>query len=252
MATLLSVTNNVLRRLRSDTVTDTTLTDYSTLVADLVRDAYEQVAEEHDWSNLYHNVTVAITAGQSTYNLSSFVATGGDVADTDARVCKTDSVLEYDSSHDRPSAKLYDDTSDDSGLQMYPLSRADFEAYKALDRDSTDDDPVYFTLYVDEATGEELTLEVYPEPAQARTARFRFWTKPDELALDGTDDATVLRVPSRPVFALALMYAYIERGEELGEPTTVSEQRYASALSLAKLKDMHHGIRSNSYDWRRD
>lgn len=253
MATLLSVTNKILRRLREDQVTETYANAYALLVADFVAEAYEDVAEEHDWAALYHEIIVDLVASQTVYDLSSTVALGGDLRNGVARACKPDSFLEYDDEDQVPSIRLYDDANDDSGMPLLVVSPGQLNALKSLDRDDTDDDPVYAAFYPD-STGQELRMEVWPSPTTARELRARFHTKPDDMTIDsnGTDDATTIIVPDRPVYALALMHAYNERGEELGEPGNIAERRYITALEKAMEADIEQRARSGRYDWRRD
>lgn len=250
MATLLSITNRILRRLREDQVTETNATTYSTMIADFVAEAYEEVADEWDWASLRHEIAVDVVAAQAVYDIGASTDTGGDVRNTYTRFCKHDSFLDWDEKSGRPSIRRFDSTSDDDGDYMHVVSPSELDRIKSYDRDDTDDDPWYVTFYPD-ATGQKLTMEVFPIPATTREIVAHFYTKPDELELDASDDATVLLVPDRPVYALALMWAYNERGEELGEPGNLAERRYMNALAAAKEADARIRERTGQLDWRR-
>ena len=56
--TYLDIVNNVLRRLREDTVTTVTNDTYSTMVGDFVNDAKQLVENAWDWSNLRSALTI--------------------------------------------------------------------------------------------------------------------------------------------------------------------------------------------------
>jgi hypothetical protein len=250
MATQLSIVNRILRRLREDQVTTIVDNEYAILLAEFVGDAYEDTSEEHDWPSLSHEIIVDFVATQSVYTISSTVATGGDVRTAgNTRTCTADSQLEY--FDDEPNIQIYNDAADGNGWPPTILTREEFAIWKSRDRLLTNADPCIVTIYPAE-DNQSLLLEVYPEPTEARELHARFVTEPGELALDGTDDATVIIVPDRPVYQLALMYAYLERGEELGEPGGIAERRWVKSLSAAKEQAIKLRERANFYDWRRD
>jgi len=250
MATQLSLVNRILRRLREDQVTTIVDNEYATLIAEFVNDAYEDVVEELDWGSLSHEIIVDLVDGTDTYNLSATVAGGGGVRTAgNTRLCKFDSLLEYFDVI--PQIFIYEDANDDNGYPPTVLTPEEFRLWEAQHRTNTSDNPCVVTFYPSE-DNTTLNMQLYPEPDAARELRARFITKPDELALDGTDDATVIICPDRPVYLLALMYAYNERGEEIGEPGNIAEARYNGALTTAKEAAIRLRERANFYDWRRD
>lgn len=254
MATQLTLVNRVLRRLREDQVVNTTDNDYALLVAQLVADAYDEVLEEHVWSSLEHTVEVDITSGQTRYQLDAYVENGGDVRDATARLPNDSSRLLY-LSHDYPQAWLWDSDSSDEYNHLTFLGRKAFEQRKNYDRDDTEDEPEFFTIYreADPTSGRRLWLEVYPEPTGATVFEARFWTRPASLAVgDTSDDDTTILIPDRPIYELALLYAYHERGEELGEPGNEAARRYNNALAAAIEDDINNSQRTDEYEWRRD
>jgi len=255
MATQLEIVNKVLRRLREDSVVATNATEYSELIGDFVVDAYEEVIDEHQWEALKHRVVVDIASGTSKYELTRNVTDGGNARNSDSRVCKIDSELQFIS--DMPQIWMFDDDTDDSYSTLYFLTPEAFKTAKNIDRDDTDVDPSYITLYteVDTTVSPAVTrlyMELYPEPAATRVVELDFWTKTDALEVDGTTDTTNLLIPDRPVFHHALMTAYNERGEEIGEPGNLADRRYAAALAVAIDKDILTYELMDRSEWRRD
>ena len=68
--TYLNLVNNVLRRLREDTVTTVTNNTYSTMVGDFVNDAKEIVESAWDWSALRTTSGSPLTITTSSGDLS--------------------------------------------------------------------------------------------------------------------------------------------------------------------------------------
>ena len=70
--TYLNLVNNVLRRLREDTVSTVSNDTYSTMVGDFVNDAKEMVESAWDWSALRTTsgspLTITTSAGDFTYS----------------------------------------------------------------------------------------------------------------------------------------------------------------------------------------
>ena len=68
--TYLELVNEVLRRLREDTVTTVSQTTYSTMIGDIVNDAKTAVESAWDWSALRGAISFNTTADDATYSLS--------------------------------------------------------------------------------------------------------------------------------------------------------------------------------------
>lgn len=252
--TQLQIVNSVLRRMREDTVANTTDSATSKLVAEFVADSYEEVMEEWEWEALKHRIHIDIVSGTSKYDVTRYAASGGGVRDSDNRVAKTDSELQFIPNSRTPQVWIYDDANDNSPtLPIYTTPEA-LREVKALDRDNTEPDAFFFAVYNEvDATGEvRKYVEVYPEPTEARVMEMIFWTQDDALAADGTTDSRTILVPDRPLIALALMYLLNERGEEIGEPGNVAERRYNRTLAVAKEKEITAYGRGDRYEWRRD
>lgn len=66
----LDLVNNVLRRMRADTVSGVNENVLSTLVGDLVNDAKRQVEDSWDWSALRTTLTIPTVSGTAQYSLT--------------------------------------------------------------------------------------------------------------------------------------------------------------------------------------
>lgn len=237
MATLLQITNQVLKRLREDAALDLTTEAYHNLVGSLVADMAAEVNESMEWGQLDHEVTVAVLAATRDYDL------GGSTTDR--------SRLLYDSCN-RPMAYLFDDGADTEGQQMIQMDWKDMERRYQHDRDLTNQDPLYFSLHRDQSAPQDgWHLKLWPEPTTTRTIRIWFNTPEAELDVD-TDEAVEIKAPNRPIMLGALYLALNERGEEIGEPGNVAEQRYLRALASAREDAIRQRERTGSLDWYRD
>jgi hypothetical protein len=254
MATQLSIVNRVLRRLREDVVTATTDNDYSELIADFVADAVSEVQDAHDWEACKHTVDVDIVDGTSDYELTATVANGGNVRNSADRVCNVESELLF-LDHDVAQVWIRDSDSDELGANLKFVTPEVFRQIKEHDLTETNDDPCYFTIqaiFNETNDTNKLYLKLYPEPDAARVITLTFWTPVPELLADGTTDTQNIIIPTRPVFQLALMYAFNERGEEIGEPGNLAEQRFHRAMTTAVERDISMYGKADRYDWRRD
>jgi len=253
MATQLTIVNRILRRLREDTVTGITDNDYSELIADFVADAVSEVQDAHAWEACKHTVIVDLVDGTSDYILTSKVASGGNVRDASDRVCNTESELLF--IEDWPQVWIRDTDGDELGWNLKFITPEVFRQMKAQDNTDTNDDPCYFTIEpVFNETGDtnHLYMKIYPEPDAARVVELAFWTPVPELLADGTTDSLNIIIPTRPVFQLALMYAFNERGEEIGEPGNLAERRYLQSIQTAIERDISAYGKADRYEWRRD
>jgi hypothetical protein len=250
MATLLQITNQVLKRLREETVTDLTTDDYVNLVATFVTEAATDVNEAGPgWAALDHTINVAVTAAIGrAYDLSATVANGGNVANTDSPTTAESTLLW---ARNRPQAWMWEsDTDTETPDTLIYLDQTELERKYQLDRDETEADPVYFTLRATtDNDGWEMVL--WPTTSARRHVRLRFNTPEAELDAD-TDAATTIKVDNRAVRLGALLYALNERGEELGEPGNLAERNYNRALGDAIEREIRVRERAGHFDWIRN
>lgn len=234
MSTLLQITNKVLKRLREDTVTD--LTDsYAALIASFVSDIAQEVNEAGPaWSALDAEVDVALSAATRTYALTGTT---------------NKSTLLY-SPDGSPLAWSFIDSNDQYGQTIIQVDPYTMEGLYQNYRSLTNLIPSHFSIDAN-STNTALELTVWPTPSGARYIRSFFNTP--EAELDPTTDASVsIKVPNRPVYLGALYMAFNERGEEIGEPGGIMEQRYRTALGAAVEEEIRRTERNGRHDWKRN
>ena len=237
MATQLVLVNNILRRLRETEVTSVASNAYAKLIAQFINDAKADMEDiNYEWSVYVTEVDTTILAdGTRTYDLTG----------TNDR-----SWLMRDFEEDRLPA-AYDITTD----QMAQLCDFPYKILKknrALSGDVDDvQRPTIFSVVAD-ADGRGWTLELLWGASEARTWRTYWYIPQAELALDGTDDATGVLLPNRPIEMRAYFYALNERGEEMGEPGGVAETRAQVALASALEADMQVQKKSDEIDIKRN
>lgn len=255
MATQLTIVNNVLRRLREDTVTSVADNAYAQLIAMWVNDGMREVSNAYDWQSLIHTCGFTIVAGDSDYDLSATVANGGDVSTS--RATTAESFLCFDE-RNNAQAFLFDSiTDDDYNIQMRYIW--DMERHAKRNRNyapnttSLDryEDPYEFGLTLTR-DGSGYNFKFWQIPSESRYANLMFWTPQDDLAIDGTDDSTNVIVHNPSVEAYVHMIAANERGEEIGEPGNLLERRYINTLAAAIETASSSDTRANRYESRRD
>ena len=230
--TLLQIINRVLRRLREDEVTDFS-DEYTMLLLDLLADIHEEVLDYHDWSLFDHEEAVNLVGGQAEYAL-----TGTNLK----------SVLRY--MDGQPLIYWFVDSLDSDGD---PLQEISWEAYQSMyqgGRTEEQDQP-QFVAFRQSGTG--LTMAVWPAPINSGGI-IRVHLNTPEATLDPDTALTTaeLAVPTKPLIAGVLYLALNERGEEMGEPGNIAEQRYNSALIAAKEIDVMRSGRTNKLEFYRD
>lgn len=230
--TLLQIINRVLRRLREDEVTDFS-DEYTALLLDLLADIHEEVLEYHDWSLFDHEETVNLVAGQAEYTL-----TGTNLK----------SVLRY--TDGQPLIYWFADTLDSDGD---PLQEVSWEAYQAMyqrGRSEEQDQPQCVAF---RHSGTGLTMAVWPTPLNSGgIIRLHFNTPEATIDPDTALTTDTVAVPTKPLIQGLLYLALNERGEEMGEPGNIAEQRYNSALIAAKEIDVMRSGRTNKIEFYRD
>lgn len=209
--TYLEAVNKVLLRLREDQVSSVASTEYSQLIGEFVNDAKEDLEDMRDWYAYLTTVPFSVTAGNSTGDVS---------ASTNMR-----SSLAYD---DRVMPLMFDVTTDTEKRQIWETSIQHIQRWAKSGEGLSTGTPWRFsinfydgTVYFDANTevDRDFEVDVYvPQPAFS-------------------NDTDMITLPTRPVIQGALFYALNERGEEIGEPGNIAEQRYERATSAAIEND---------------
>ena len=241
MATQLTIVNNILERLREDTVDSVADNAYSKLIARFVNDAIADLEDvSYEWSAYVTEIDFTILADGST---TTYTATG-----TNER-----SWLMRDFSDDRwPAA--YDITTSEL-RQLLDIPYKEVKKCQALNAAGETDTRPYNFGVKSNSTGSGYEIEVIWPVDSAQSARSwrSYWYVPQAtLALDGTDDNTSIILPNRPIELRAIYYALNERGEEMGEPGGVAAERAATALAAALENDMQVQKKSDEIDIKRN
>lgn len=247
MATKLEVINNIMRRMREPQVLSSTENEYSTLIASILAEAYEEVLDEWNWRPVGELTYFTVPANTQSIVFSALNVTSGPVPDG-RMVLSRDSGRTIVNAHENPPIGA--DLLLKPSYPLQELDLADF-AYADLRKgESTNIRPTHFTLRP--LPNETMQIYFSPIPDQETPMSMAYFRRPSRFTLEPLDDNTEFDIPFRPVQELALMYALNERGEEMGEPGNLAQGRYVQALSTAKEIDLKAGEHSNKYDWSRD
>ena len=202
MATQLTLVNNLLRRLREETVASVNETSYSTLLAQFINDAKADLEDTgHLWSVYVTAVDDTILAdGTTTY----------DITETNDRSF----LLRRPTRPELPMA--IDITSNETG-QLFDVPYSELLARRNLDTNPTytTTTPKTFSV-ISDSDGRGFSIELLWGASEARSWRTWWYIPQAELALDNTDAGTEIKLPARPIELRALYYALEERGEIMG------------------------------------
>lgn len=220
--TYLELVNQVMRRVREAQVSTVDENDYSAMVGSFINDAKAQVEDAWEWFALRTPVTMSLVAGTYTYSLSTL----------DDRAL----LMHYP---ECPDMALAWDVTADNPSRLFERNLEWIEDQYNISSTHPDiSSPMFFAV---DYTASSPSIRLYEKPAEVRDWRFIFKQPQADLA----DDADTLSVPWRPVVLLATNYALNEKGEEVGTPGTVAEQRYLVALNDAIAIDSRKSL--NSY-----
>lgn len=197
--TYLDLINNVLRRLREDTVDTANSTDYSHLIGDLVNDAKKIVENSFDWTALRDAIVVSTSSSTSEYSLTG----SGD------------------------QAVIKDVMNTTSQKFMYQRSKSYFNNVY-YNTAVVSGSPDYYT-FVGTDSNKDLKVKLYPEPNAIYALRFDVVVPQADLS----SDSDALSIPSNPVMQLAFAMALRERGETGGQSAVEQFAVASTALSDA-------------------
>ena len=235
MATQLTIVNDILERLREDTVTSVNDNSYSKLVGMFVNDAKEDMEDvNHEWSVYVTEVdTTILSDGTRTYDLTG----------TNDRSWM---IRDGEPGNDMLPA-AYDITTNEVG-QLFDCPLKLLQKTRALTNSISDVKvPSVFAITAD-SDGRGWTLTLLWGANETRTWRHYWYIPQASLARDGTDDSTVIKLPRNPIYQRALYYALNERGEEMGEPGGLAWERSKLAISSALETDMQVQKKSDELD----
>jgi hypothetical protein len=207
--TYVEIVNEVLKRLREETVDSVTLTEYSTLIGLLVNEAKREVEDAHQWSSLDTDITVTTSPGVRDYTLTG----------TNHRT-----VLKF--GYNQSKKWFLDNT-----------TRAVLVKLQELNFTPVYNDVLRFTMLKRDATGQVI---VRVDPYPVGTEQLVFNCKVPQLNLVNNLDS--LLIPEEPVILRAYSLAIAERGEDSGQGSQQAENKY-----LTSLRD-HISIDKNGND----
>lgn len=219
--TYLQLVNDVLERLRENTVTAVTDTAYSKLIGKWVNDAKRMAEDLWDWQALSTAKTINIVASTQDYVVSGL----NERARLEMQV-------------DNPAwPRAFDTTpTDPFQLFMYPYQWIRDMRTLLAANPNNQAKPLNFGTY---KTAGGMGIGLYEVPTAPRTWTL-FFIQPQE---DLSSESDILTIPYTPVILIALDMALNERGEEIGEPgTTVQQRAYthvANAVGIDAMNQPH-------------
>jgi len=204
--TYLDLVNNVLRRLREDTVTTVTDSTYSTMAGDFVNDAKKFVETAWDWSALRSTLTITTSADDYTYSLTG----SGD------------------------NGKVFRIINDTSNLEMQYQTQHWFDNQFFI-QNTASGAPEYFTYNGVDSSG-DTQIDVYPKPDGVYSLKAKLVNRNSDLS----GDSDTLAIPSQPVIHLAVALLARERGETGGTSTpeyfAIADRYLSDAIALDAQK----------------
>lgn len=181
MATFLSLTNDVIARLRETQVASIASSPYSTLISKYVNDVKRQVENAWNWEAFISTLTLTTVA-----NTHEYVLTGSG---TRHKSISVNNVTNFGVLVNMPLAYLQHQrqlTSDASGI------------------------PMYYAWSGSNGTDSKVTL--FPTPNGVASIKFNMYIPQVDLSADGD----ILLAPDDAVVAGAYARALVERGEDGG------------------------------------
>ena len=194
--TYLEIINDVLARLRENSVATPTTSAYSSLIGKFVNDAKRQVEDSWNWDALSVTTPITTVAGTSTYTLTG-----------SGNRFKVDSV---------------NDSTNQTRISNVPINWI-----TNIQQTSTVQNAAPSHYAFNGTSGGDARVELYPTPNGIFTLQFNMYV-PQATLSAGAD---VLLVPSEPVILGAYARALVERGEDGGLSSSEAYQLFKSSLS---------------------
>ncbi len=196
--TYLELVNDVLIRLRENSVASIGASSYSRLIGKFVNDGKRQVEDAWKWD--CHSVTTTITTEAGT---SNYTVTG---------------------SGRRQKYVTVNDSTNDARLTNVPNKWIQDQQQLA---NNTNSEPGYYAW--NGFDGTDSKVELWPVPDGVYSIKFNMYVPQVELSLDADE----LLVPSEPVIFYAYARAIAERGEDGGMMSSEAYGLYKASLSDA-------------------
>jgi hypothetical protein len=198
--TYLEAVNEVLGRLRENSVTSVTQTSYSTLIGKFINDTKHRVEDSFQWNAQGQLITVTTSAGVSNY-----IITGSGTKFKELDVMNTTNRYRMINA---PTAYI---------TEQYYLAQPQ------------NAQPVYYAYSgVDSASG-DTKVDLYPIPNGTYTLIFSLIVPQAKLV----SDSTVITAPTDPIILGAYALALAERGEDQGLVSSEASNLFRSSLANA-------------------
>jgi len=219
----LDLVNQVMVRVREPKVGSVNESTYSAMIGTFINDAKRTVEDAWNWQALRSICTFSLSPATYTYDLGSTALVGAGNEQNER------SLLLYKKAY--PAEPMAFDITASNPFQLQYVPINDMNAlYDLTTVHSPQSNPMFFGLIRSSTT---LTLNLWENPALARTWKLYFKRPQPDLA----NDTDTLIAPWLPIVLLATNYALNEKGEEVGTPGTIAEQRYMTALQDAIALD---------------
>ena len=192
----LDLVNEVLQRLRENTVSSVDQNKYSKLIALYVNDAKRTVEDAWNWDALGVSTPVITTTGTSTYTVAGSGRRQKDVT--------------------------VNDTSNRAYICNVPSKWIQNQQQLSTVQSGT---PCYYAW--NGFDGTDSKVELFPTPNGDYTLTFNMTVPQVNLSAD----SDVLAVPSEPVIAYAYARALVERGEDGGMQSSEAYNIYKTVLA---------------------
>lgn len=194
-ATYLSLVNQVLTRLREDTVTTVNASQYSQLIGQFINETKREVENSWNWTSLRTLIPVVTIAGQDTYTLTGLGQRG----------------------------RILDAIMVGFGYCL-PMASNQFMNQLRDIPNVQKSTPFYYSVVG--YNGNDPQVKFYPQPDKAYTINFDVVAPKPDMVVD-TDTCTM---PDILIVMGAWARAISERGEDGGNGTAEQSQMYAKML----------------------
>lgn len=199
MATYLSMVNEVLMRLREETVYSVNQSAYSKMIGLYVNDAKKQVEEAWDWDALTASIPFTVTPAATRYTIPGI-----------GMRFKNLNINNISNGFKHPVRRVgYGDLIQREQMATSVISAA----------------PSWFAWYGNDGT--DGIVAIWPTPS----ATFTLMINANVPQVDLVNDSDIILVPSDPVVAGAFARALVERGEDGGLSSSEAYGLYKGILA---------------------
>lgn len=225
MATYRQIINRVLTVVGEDEIESisTELSeDYHKLIGSFVNLIKEEIEDAANWRTLWHTESsLTLTA-----NTSSVAVTNT----TD----RSRLVRLHDQMTGQVIPQVYDVTQTNNVATLQEVSLSEMFYRQTVQTQTTSSSPQF--VAIDDTSASTLTLRFHPTPTVNRTIKVIACTP--QAQLDDDDLDVSILIPSRALLLGSMWWALQEKGEELGQGSIFTEERYRNALDTEVSREV--------------